>query len=72
MMSAISALSNVQASLQALSQSVAAGNTDAATVVGLASDQTQFMTGVKVLKAQDDMTREVLNVMSPGKVDVTV
>ena len=64
-MSGISALSNVQSSLQGLSQAIAGGNTDPATVLGLASDQNQF-------KAEDDMTKEVINLISPNKVDVTV
>jgi len=71
-MSAISALSNVQAAFQGLSQAVAGGNTDPATIVGLASDQNQFKADVKVLKAEDDMTKEVINLISPNKVDVTV
>ena len=72
MMSDISALTNAQASLLARSQSIAGGNTDPATLIGLATDQNNFKTGVKVLKAQDDMTKEVLNLISPDKVDVTV
>ena len=71
-MSGISALSNVQSSLQGLSQAIAGGNTDPATILGLAADQNQFKVGIKVVKAEDDMTKEVINLISPNKVDVTV
>ena len=71
-MTAISALSNVQTSFQSLSQAVAGGNTDPSTIVGMASDQNQFTADVKMLKVQDDMAKEVLNLISPTKVDVTV
>ena len=71
-MTAISSLSNVQASFQGLAQSVAGGNTDPSAIVGMASDQNQFTADVKLLKTQDDMAKEVLNLISPSKVDVTV
>jgi len=72
MMTAISALSNVQASFQGLAQALSGGNTDPSTIVGMASDQNQFTADVKLLKTQDDMTKEVLNLISPNKVDVTI
>ena len=71
-MTAISALSNVQASFQGLSQAVAGGNIDASTVAGLATNKNQFSADIKMLKVQDDMTKEVLNLITPNKVDVTV
>ncbi len=71
-MSTISALSTVQAAFLGRAQAIAGGNTDPTTIIGLASDQNQFKADIKVFKAQDDMTKEVINLLSPNKVDIRV
>ncbi len=71
-MADISALSSVQTIFQGLSQAIAGGNTEPSTIVAMVSNENQFTADIKMLKAQDDMTKEVLNIISPNKIDVTV
>ena len=67
-----SALSNVQASTQNYAQNISSGNLDVSNIVGMETNKNQFSALVKVLKTQDDMEKQILNIVTPDKVDVTV
>lgn len=65
-------LLNVQSMLQNHAQNISKGSLDVSNIIGMMGDKNQFSALVKVFKTQSNMEKEVLNIVSPNKVDVTV
>jgi hypothetical protein len=63
--SLVSSLGSVQASSQAYAQSLAGGNVTASNVVGLSQNQTTYAAVIKSIKIDDDMQKDVLNIINP-------
>ena len=53
-------------------QNISSGNIDIQSVMGLNQSSNQFKTNLKIVKMNNDMAKEVLNIISPNKVDISV
>ena len=71
-MDSSSGLQSSQAVMENYTKSISTGNNDPSAIVGLSTTKNQFSATIKMIKAKLDMEKQVLNIITPNKVDITI